>query len=83
MAAITYTQKGDVTEGFKMKVIDASVTAADNTITVADMTTILDVRVSISGTPGTLKACTFSTNVITTTGWSSSTESWRLVVFGY
>jgi hypothetical protein len=83
MAAITYTQKGDITEGIKIKVIDASVTATSNTITVADMTTVLDVRATASGTPGTLKACTFSTNVITTDGHITGTETWRLIVFGY
>lgn len=82
MTELTETEVCDFNEKGKMKLITASVTAVDNTIVISDMTTIKDVRATVSGTPGTLKACTFTGNTITTTGWSSGTESWILVVWG-
>ena len=82
MSDLTETDVGAVNEGFQHKIVTASVTAADDTITIGSMTTIKDVRAVIAGTPATLKACTFSGNVITTTGWSSGTESWLLHVYG-
>jgi len=82
MAAITYTNYGDITEGLKLKVITASVTANSNTITVADMTSIYFVHAYVSGTEATPLDVTISNNIITTAGYVTGTETWILLVIG-
>lgn len=82
MTALTPSSDRDINGGMKMKMIEVEVTSATDTITLSDFTTIKDAKACIAGTPETLIACTFSGNVITTTGWSSGTEDWVIEVYG-
>jgi len=82
MTAITYTDRGEINEGLKLKVIEASVTATSNTITITDMTTIRAAFAYVSGTEATLLDLGIATNVITTAGHTSGTETWIITVIG-
>lgn len=82
MGALTYTNYGEATGDMKFKVITADVTSATDTITITDMRTIYYVHAYVSGTEATALDVTISNNIITTAGWSSSTETWILFIGG-
>lgn len=82
MGALTYTNYGEVSGDMKFKVITASVTATDDTITITDMRTIYYVRAIVSGTEATALDVSISNNIITTAGYTSGTETWIIFVAG-
>lgn len=83
MAAATEVRDETIEVGdLKIHVGQWTVTASTNTITFSDMSNIRYARAYVNGTEETDLALSLSSNVLTTAGHSSGSETWDILVIG-